>query len=65
MGAQPSHESLRDHTKAMAREGGLSVVIDVSPSDEERLTQQAGGWLDRLSRAGTLVVVRKSTHPIG
>jgi hypothetical protein len=57
-------ESLRDHTKAMARAGGLSVVIDVSPSDEERLTQTAGRWLDRLSRAGTLVVVRKNTHPI-
>ena len=58
-------ESLRDHTKAMAREGTLSVVIEVTPSDEQRLTQQAGRWLDRLAREGVPVLVRKNTRPIG
>jgi len=58
-------ESLRDHTKAMGRDGGLSVVIEVSPSDEQMLAQQAGRWLDRLSREGIPVMVRKNTHPTG
>jgi len=58
-------ESLRDHTKAMAREGELSVVIEVSPRDEELLTQQAGHWLERLAREGVPVLVRKNVRPIG
>jgi hypothetical protein len=58
-------ESLRDHTRAMGRDGGLSVVIDLSPSDEETLTRQAGRWLYRLARAGVPVVVRKRSHPVG
>ena len=58
-------ESLRDHTKAMARNGGLSVVIEVSPADERRLAEQAGRWLDRLARDGVPVLVRKNSNPIG
>jgi hypothetical protein len=58
-------ESLRDHTTAMGRDGGLSVVIEVSPKDEELLTAQAGRWLDRLARSGVPVVVRRNSHPIG
>ena len=58
-------ESLRDHTRAMGREGSLSLVIEVSPHDEHRLAEQAGSWLDRLTREGVSVVIRKNTHPIG
>jgi hypothetical protein len=57
-------ESLRDHTKAMARAGGLSVVIEVSPTDERRLTEHAGRWLDRLARDGASVLVRRNSNPI-
>jgi hypothetical protein len=41
------------------------VVIEVSPRDEELLTQQAGQWLDRLVREGVPVLVRKNVRPIG
>jgi hypothetical protein len=58
-------ESLRDHTKAMGREGNLSVVIDVTPSEEERLTQHAGHWLARLTRRGVPVLIRRRAHPSG
>jgi len=58
-------ESLRDHTRTMARKGTLSVVIEVTPSDEERLTRHAGRWLDRLARDGVSVLVRKNARPIG
>ena len=58
-------ESLRDHATTMNRAGGLSLVIEVTPRDEPQLTQHAGRWLDRLTRDGVSVLVRKNTHPIG
>jgi hypothetical protein len=58
-------ESLRDHTKSMGRDKGLSLVIELSPSDEARLAYHAGDWLARLTRAGVPVLVRTNTRPIG
>jgi hypothetical protein len=51
-------ESLRDHSSAMGRDGDLSITIEVAPSEIDRLTQQAGGWLDRLVRRGVPVLIR-------
>jgi hypothetical protein len=56
-------ESLRDHTVAMARDGGLSVTIEVSPRDEDLLARHAGRWLARLVRDGVPVVVRTTPSP--
>ncbi len=55
-------ESLRDHTRAMGRDGALSLEIDVNPNDAERLTRQVGTWLDRLTRRGASVVVRERAN---
>ena len=58
-----SLESLRDHTRTLGRDGGLSIAIDVNPSDAERLREKAGRWFDRLTRRGVPVVVRQRANP--
>jgi hypothetical protein len=50
--------SLQYHAESMGHDGHVCIFIEVTPSEERVLQRQAGPWLDRLARTGTLVRVQ-------
>jgi hypothetical protein len=51
-------DSLRTHAESMWGDGHLSVFIEISASDLDNLTDQAGSWLHGLKRSGASVKVQ-------
>lgn len=55
-------DSLQQYASEMAREGDLSLLIEVAPGDAPELEREAGDWLRRLVERGVAVVVRPTDH---